>query len=664
MAGDHQGVRGEGGLTAGSMSIAVPPPSDPAAGAGVPSTSGNEVGALYDAAHDATAAGDQAAAIALCERALSLQPSHPGVLELLGFLRSHEKRWPEAIQLLQAARNAGGDNAELLNHLATAYYRSGDVRNAGGALAAALRLDPDYADTHLHFASLLLELRQFGPARKHAERALAIDPRRYECLVGMGNLCRAEDRCAEALSFFAEAESVSPERIEAPMNIGVVHQEMGLPREAIAAFERVLRRHPHHPEVLSNRLFTMNYLPEWNPDYWFEQHRAYERAIDVPEQAPRMPGPSSAPGVPPLSAAGGDDRRVRLGYVSADLRNHAVARFLLPVLRQHDSARFHVTCYYNGRIADYVTREIAGLCHAFRPVADLDDRQLLTQIRADAIDVLVDLSGHSSGNRLPVFAAGAAPVQVTWLGYLGSTGVSAMRYRITDAIADPAGASDAWHTERLLRLETCLWAYEPYAAAPHVAPLPALTNGCVTFGALSNPAKVSDAALRAWATVLRQVPASKLVLMGRDDPMVRERFLRPFLEAGIDAGRIAILSRLSTRDYLQAWNTIDIGFDPFPYSGGTTVCDALFQGVPVIALHSIRPFGGSAATVLHQVGLDDWVADSAPALIDLAVRKSSLANMPALRELRRTLRSRMQASPLCDAAGFTRRFEAALLAAR
>ena len=607
-----------------------------------------DIDALYDAARAATDASDHRRAIALCEEALALQPAHAGLLQLLGFWRLQQERWSDAIDLFHRARRIAGDKAELLNHLATAYYRSGDSRMAANALTTALNADPDHVESHLNLASLFLEVRQPAPARVHAERALALEPRRYECLLGMGLLCRAEDNFSDALRWLEQAESVAPGKKEAPTAIGVLHQEMGAPAAAIAAFDRGLRWHPDDPALRSNRLFTMNYLDEWNAAAWLAAHRQFERAIRVPRRR-RI-----------STRATKTDPRCRIGYVSGDLRSHAVARFLLPVLRNHDRDRFHVTAYYAGRIVDDTTRTIAGLCDTFRQVAGASDQQLLQQIADDEIDMLVDLSGHSSGNRLPVFAAGAAPVQLTWLGYLGSTGLSAMHYRITDGIADPPGISEAWHTEQLIRMPHCLWTYEPYAGAPAVTALPLLRNGYVTFGALNNAAKVTDLALQTWATILQRVPGSRLILTAGNDSAVRERFLKPFVDAGIAPARVTLSARLSTQAYLETWGEIDIALDAFPYSGGTTVCDALWQGVPVIALHSIRPFGGSAATVLHQVGMDDWVADTPAALVALASVKTVQEHNAQLDELRQTLRQRMQASPLLDAAGFARELEEAL----
>ena len=549
----------------------------------------------------------------------------------------------EAIERLDAVRAAEGDSPALLNELAAAYYRSGNLRMAVNALTTALKLDPDHVDSHLNVASLLLEARQLDLAQRHAERAIALAPQRYEAALGMGLLARARERSSEALEWLTRAEVIAPERVEAPMAIGATYQEMGLPVEAIAAFDRALRWHASNADLISNRLFATNFLPSFDAAEWLAAHRNYERRIRLPQRS--------------ATRAVTDDGRCHVGYVSGDLRNHAVARFLLPVLRHHDRMRFHITGYYTGRIIDAVTREIAGLCDTFRQVAVVGDDALITQIADDAIDVLIDLSGHSSGNRLPVFAARAAPMQITWLGYLGSTGLQQMDIRLSDAHADPEGVSEAWHVERLLRLPNTMWTYEPYPDAPDVASAPCLRDDTITFGSLSNPSKLSDEALAAWAQILVALPMSRMLIMARDDAAVRERILAPFRVAGIDAARITLLSRLSTRAYLETYADIDIALDAFPFSGGTTVCDALWQGVPVLAVRSLRPFGATAASVLHQVGLDDWVVDSPEELVDRAIGMSR-ENLVGLRA---ELRARMQSSPLLDATLLTRSLEDILL---
>ena len=577
-------------------------------------------------------------------------------------------------------------DANSLNGLATKHYRTGNLRMAVNALTTALRIDPDHVDSHLNVASLLLEAGQAQLAQMHADRALALAPRRYESVLGIGLIHRVRERSGEAIDWLTQAERISPRRVEAPMALGTTWQEMGMPVEAIAAFDRALAWHPSNPELLSNRLFTTNFLPTFDPHASLAAHSEYERRIRIPKIAPVAAGATI--GVKAGNGNGNgngndatDRLRLRIGYVSGDLRHHAVARFLMPVLRERDRDRFHVTAYYAGRMIDGVTREIAALCDGFRHVAALGDEALLAQVTADGIDVLVDCSGHSAGNRLPVFAARAAPSQLSWLGYLGSTGLSTIDARLTDPYADPHGVSEAFHVEPLVRLPETMWAYEPYPEARDPVPTAHRSDDAVVFGALSNPAKLSDATLDAWAQILSATPSSRLMMTARDDPALRARILRSFAARSVDPLRVELLSRMSTQDYLDTYASIDIALDTFPVSGGTTVCDALWQGVPVLAVRSARPYGGTSSSVLHQVGMGEWVCDSASSLVANAVGRASAiaAERPSRRINRKTpaagnvntneqrvgqrqaLRDRMRASPLLDASRVARAVESAFV---
>ena len=485
-------------------------------------------------------------------------------------------------------------------------------------------------------------------------------------------------------------------------------------REAIAAFDRALAWHPSNPELLSNRLFTTNFLSTFDPQASLAAHRDYERRIRIPKPATATAG---ARGVTERNGSGPaghghanhghghashgrahartsratDGSRLRIGYVSGDLRHHAVARFLMPVLRHHDRERFHVTAYYTGRIVDAVTREIAGALRRVPPGRGDGRRRAVSTIADDGIDVLVDCSGHSAGNRLPVFAARAAPSQVSWMGYLGSTGLSTMDVRLTDVHADPVGVSEAFHVEPLIRLPDTMWAYEPYPDAKDPQPPMHRSDGAVVFGALSNPAKLSDATLDAWAQILSATPASRLKMTARDDAAMRERILRSFAARSVEPSRVELLSRMSTQEYLDAYSSIDIGLDTFPVSGGTTVCDALWQGVPVLAVRSARPFGSTSSSVLHQVGhgrlgvrfgvvagrqsRDPGERDCSGTSGDRRRREGELRERPDAQSKssastssdvaqRESLRERMRSSPLLDASRVARAVERILLGAR
>ncbi|HKW79655.1 MAG TPA: hypothetical protein VJQ49_01480, partial [Casimicrobiaceae bacterium] len=340
---------------------------------------------------------------------------------------------------------------------------------------------------------------------------------------------------------------------------------------------------------------------------------------------------------------------------SSDWRRHAVAVFAEPLLAAHDRSRFQIFCYHSHAASDEVTARCAALADRFLPVAELSDDELARRVRADAIDILVDLNGHTAHNRLPAFFHRPAPVQATWLGYLGSTGVPAIDYRIIDVFTDPP--DEAWRdVEAPWRLPQTQWCYRPHAEAPEVGRLPA-DAGTVTFICLNHPIKVSESALSVWARILQAVPASRLILLGTPYAEQRARIVASLAAHGIAPARIEQVGEVAIGEHLARYNRADIALDSMPCVGGTTTCDALWMGVPVVTLVGDRPFSKSGASLLRNAGLEDLIArtpdEYVRAAIDLAAGRARLA------ALRATLRDRLRASPLLDAAGFARAIEAA-----
>ncbi|MDA0661771.1 MAG: hypothetical protein O3B08_02910 [Proteobacteria bacterium] len=316
-------------------------------------------------------------------------------------------------------------------------------------------------------------------------------------------------------------------------------------------------------------------------------------------------------------------------------------------------------CYANLENADDTTARLRASSDHWRWVAGIDDAQLAKQIRADEIDILVDLSGHTAGNRLLVFQRRPAPVQATWLGYPNTTGMSAIDYRITDAIADPPGAEPLWR-EALIRLEAGFLCYAPPADAPDVAPLPALSKGHVTFGSFNNLRKVTPAVIETWAKILRRIPTARLMLKARSfaDTATRDRFIGAFVSHGVSAERVILRDTVaSTAEHLGAYADVDIALDPFPYNGTTTTCEALWMGVPTVTLQGNRHAARVGASLLTHTGLCDWIAGNTGAYVEAAIRHAK--DIQALATLRRGLRDLAAHSPLCDAPGFARRMEAA-----
>ncbi|MFH1604902.1 MAG: hypothetical protein ABIH03_13445, partial [Pseudomonadota bacterium] len=351
------------------------------------------------------------------------------------------------------------------------------------------------------------------------------------------------------------------------------------------------------------------------------------------------------------------ERPLRVGYVSADFRRHALSYFAEPFLARQDPRAWRIFCYSSCARPDEVTQKLRGLAHEWRDIATLSDDAAARLVRDDRIDILVDLCGHSSGNRLLLFARKPAPIQMTWLGYMGGTGMAAMDYRITDHYADPEGIGDSEFRERLLRLPCSKWCYLPPVAMPECNALPALQTGYVTFGSFSGFSRVSNATLRVWALLLRRLPDSRLRVVTAPSGESLDRMLEIFDAAGVDAARLDLVGRLPLEAYLRQYLEVDIALDPFPMNGATTTCEGLWMGVPIISRTGGRSsVSRTSVSILGNAGLAHLVARSWEEYVDIALQLAS--DLPALAVLRATLRQRLRASPLLDAERFTRDLEA------
>ncbi len=377
--------------------------------------------------------------------------------------------------------------------------------------------------------------------------------------------------------------------------------------------------------------------------------------------------PSIAPGprhAEPLTAAAAPhcndrtgDRPLRVGYVSPHFRHHAVSFFVEPVIAAHDRQRFEVFLYANTTRSDATTQRYGQMPLAWREIAALDDDAAAQTIRDDRIDILVDLSGHLANNRLPLFARKPAPVQVTYLGYQTTTGMSAMDYRLTDPHSDPPGLTDEDYTEKLVRLPGSFFCYQAPPGTPEANELPAAASGHVTFASLNHVNKFTPELFAAWGRILRTVPNARLMVLAYTPGELEHKLRRIVAEQGADPAQVEVVNRRPGLAYFQFHASIDIALDTFPFNGHTTVCDALWMGVPSVMMEGDRyssRFGGSGLVTL---GLQEWIARDADEYV--AIAANIAGDLPRLAELRRTLRERLAASPLCDAAGFARKLEAA-----
>lgn len=440
--------------------------------------------------------------------------------------------------------------------------------------------------------------------------------------------------------------AANPADASAHFLLGNLRRNQARHREAIAHYEQAVRHDPHPLLAFQSLLFCRMCMPDTTPAELYAAHRAFAARFEAP-----------LAGAPPALAGERDPgRRLRLGYVSPDFRDSVVGHFMQPILEHHDRSRFEVHAFFVGAARDAQTERLRSLVERWHDAAALSDEALAALARRERIDLLVDLCGHGTGNRILAFAHRGAPVQASYLDYSASTGLRSMDYRLTTAYCDPGGA-ERYYSERLLRLPGSYWTYNPPLRLP-VAPLPMETNGHVTFGSFNLYYRVTDEVLALWARLLAEVPRSRLVLVSVPPGSARAALLDRFAAQGIAAGRIDCRGLLSYADYHALIGSVDVALAPFPYNGATTAMDCLWNGVPVVSLAGGEVFHTRiGCAVLHDTGLDELIAADRDGYVAIA---AGLARDPArLARLRSELRGRLERSPLRDFAGFTRGLEAA-----
>jgi predicted O-linked N-acetylglucosamine transferase (SPINDLY family) len=601
----------------------------------------------YESALEKHRRGDLESAQSGYAAVLAADPRHAGALMGMGLVAQARGDLEAAVSLLGQARDIAPRVPAVLNNYGLVLSAAGREDEAVTAWRRALTLEPRFADAHLNLGNAEARAGRREAAIRRYRAALAADPRSVGASANLGGLLLAMRAYTEAVHWLQHAAALDPRNADVHVNLGRAWSDCGFARRALSAFEAALRGRPGDRSAASNLLLALHYADDVEAAAIAQAHHAWARALEPSGPAPR----------PQARAEAG--ARLRVGLLSGDFNDHAVMRFLAPLLERHDPAALELRCYHTGPREDVVTAEARRWSNAFATVGGLDDAQLAGLLRGEELDVLVDLAGHSAHGRPRVLALRPAPLQVSWLGYLDTVGLAAVDYRITDGVADPPGLTDGLHVEKLWRLPS-MWCYRPRRDAPAVASSPSATEGRITFGSTNNPAKLSDAALALWAGVLAAVPGSRLLVHAHDDPLCRDRLSGAFATRGIEAGRVRFFGREDAADYLLRYGQIDVLLDTTPYSGGTTTCDSLWMGVPVVTLAGDRPFSRTSASVLAAAGFPRWIASDRDGFVRTAAALA--ADAPALATLRETLRDRVAASRLCDERALVADFTAALRA--
>lgn len=592
---------------------------------------------------------------------------------------------------------------------------AGHLEEAEKLYRKAAEIDPQCARAYLNIGNVLETRNNLEEAEANYRLALKQDPEYGGAYANLGKLCLDRHEYSEALELYTKAAQLIPglPGLEALVGIGFSLSQLGRHRESIAAYEKALMYAPYHEganlalahllivdgqhertatllerflarnpdqaqglgmlaetyirlgmieegirvnekacklepdndKLASMRLFMLNYDPRISPEKLFDHHKAYaDRFFSA-----------FAPKNPVFGNTRDKKRKLRIGYVSADFREHPVAMFIETLIQHHDRSQFEIHAWHTHVNQDHITRKFINRVDHWHSTPTLSDNDLAEDIRKAGIDILIDLSGYSSGHRLPVFARKPAPVQATWLGYLGTTGLETMDYRICDAFTDPPGMTEHLHTETLARLPRCQWCHIPYEDLPDTVEAPILSKGHITLGSFNNITKLNREVLALWARLLAAIPDARLHLAAIPEGRAQQQLLAYMKKKGIDSERLRFIPRMEYKDYLKTIAEVDIALDPFPYNGGTTSVDTLVMGVPFVTLAGKHSIARGGVSLLSNTGLSGFIAQSPEDYISIIKHYSE--HPEEMSEIRKKLKQDIASSPILDGPAFTRDFE-------
>ena len=601
--------------------------------------------------------GNIAEAMKCFQQAIRLKPDFPEAYCELGALFQSSGQMDAALENYQMALRINPGYAVARYNLGVALNASGltlmeknRFDEAEDCFRKALAHQPDSAEAHNNIGGVLMLRGRFEEAAQHYQSAIDLKPDVADTYINMSNaLLKQRTGIEKAIAFHKSGLEKNPDHVELHNSLGTLWQRVGQFDRAMAEYRETLKIQPTHIRAQRNLATLTNYDPRFDLSAIFDEHvkcgQLYASTFIQERTHANTPDPV---------------RRIRIGYVSPDLRKHSVAYFLEPLLDAHNKDNVETFCYSDAQSPDSTTARLKSLSHNWRNIYNISDEKVVEMVKADGIDILVDLAGYTTNNRLSVFARKPAPIQVTYLGYPNTTGLPAMDYRLTDAWADPIGLTERYHTEALVHLPHGFLCYRPGPASPDVTPLPARAANHVTFGSFNNLTKVTPQVVAVWSSILKAVPHSRLVLKsdGLSDEKAREDYAALFAEQGVVLDRVDLLASLpSAEEHLAVYGQVDIALDPFPYNGTTTTCEALWMGIPVIILAGQSHAGRVGVSLLSQIGFAEYIAADLEEYVSIA---ATLANdLDRLADLRSSLRATMVNSSLCDAAAFVHDLEEA-----
>jgi protein O-GlcNAc transferase len=585
-------------------------------------------------------------AVASYHKAIAIKPDYAEAHSNLGAAFKDQGKLDDAVASYHKALAIKPDYAEAHCNLGNVLKDQEKLDDAVASYHKALAIKPDYAQAHRNLGNVFQQQGKLGDAVASYQKAIAIKPDYAEAHGNLGITLHEQGKLGDAVASYHKAIAIKPDYAEAHSNLGVAFKDQGKLDDAVASCQKALAIKPDYPEVHSNLIFLYSYILD-------------HPIIDLRDEASRYDKLVSAKARPISNHPNikNPDRRLRIGMVSGDFKQHAVGHFLTGVLSEINTEHVELFAYSTSSMEDDLTVKIKTCVYKFQKVVGISDEQLSKDIMEDGIDILIDLSGHTGRNRLPLFAWKPAPIQVTWLGYGGTTGIEAMDYVLCDSLVLPP-SDEAHFIEKPWRLPDIWVCFSPPKFDIEVGTLPALANSHITFGSFNNLTKISDKAVECWARILKAVPDSRLLLKNNqlNDTSIQEATRTRFEAHGINPLRIILKSHvIDKKEHFLTYQEMDISLDTFPYSGGTTTIEAIWMGTPVVTLKGDRFISHLGESILHNVGLADWIADTTDDYVEKAVAFAS--DLEKLSYLRESLRDQLIISPVCDATRFAGNLE-------
>ena len=552
------------------------------------------------------------------------------------------KKYDEAYNYINKAINLDPYKVEFHASLADLFQRLGKIDDALITYEYALKLNSNYYPAYINMAKILNNMKRFDEAINLYKKVIKIKPDLAIAYYNLANIQKKINKVEDAIANYKKGLEINPSFADAHYNLANTFANIGEHEQADFSYVNAIRIDPKNQKFWSNRLLNLNYNPNLSNQYIFNQHKLFAKQFSILNRN-NIKNKNK-------------NTRLRIGYVSADFRKHSVAYFIRPLLKNHDSNFIETFCYYNNSIIDETTEILKTYCENWRSIFEMNDKDILKLIKNDKIDILVDLCGHTPGNKLLIFASKAAPIQITYLGYPNTTGLYTMDYRLTDRYADPDKNSELFYSEKLIKLNKCFLCYSGNSKISHNKNIPQNRNNYITFGSFNNFKKINSNVIKIWTNILSSIPNSHLILKSSENIFDINYLLKKFFDEGIKKENIRIIDRkINTQDHMKLYDEIDVALDTFPYNGTTTTFEALWMGVPVVTMAGNNHRGRVSASILENLNLKNLISynstDYQKTAITISKNKSYLLN------LKKDLREILQNSNLCDSKSFTREVE-------